>query len=486
MLMFKKAAIVLFVVFAIGAVYGIFKPLPKGVRVAWPARNVSNASVQFFADRTYTDTAGMRHQEQEIFDEIFRMINGAESYVLVDMFLFNDMLGSATTSHRALSQELTDALIAKKRQRPRALVHVVTDPVNGIYGGYESLQIEQLRAAGISVTETNLSALRDSNPVFSGAWRTVFQWIPTTNIPGFLPNILDARKSKLGVRPYLAALNFKANHRKVVVADYVSGGQSSIATLITSANPHDGSSAHSNMAVKVRTALWRDVIESERAVADFSGTILTRVPAQFAAQIKDETGDVAVQLVTEGAIRDVVLKNIYALKRGDTLDMAMFYLSDRKVIAALKNADARGVQLRVLLDPNKDAFGRNKDGVPNRQVADELLKNSTGNTQIRWCDTHGEQCHSKLLLFHSDVLETMIAGSANLTRRNIGDYNLESNVVVSGERVRAIAEAHAFFDETWTNADGKIYSTEYDTYKNESLLKTIQYRVMEVTGASSF
>ncbi len=50
----------------------------------------------------------------------------------------------------------------------------------------------------------------------------------------------------------------------------------------------------------------------------------------------------------------------------------MFYLSERQIIKALIAAQQRGVQVRVLLDPNKDAFGREKNGIPNRQVAAEL------------------------------------------------------------------------------------------------------------------
>jgi phosphatidylserine/phosphatidylglycerophosphate/cardiolipin synthase-like enzyme len=37
----------------------------------------------------------------------------------------------------------------------------------------------------------------------------------------------------------------------------------------------------------------------------------------------------------------------------------MFYLSERQ-IEALKQAKKRGVDVRMILDPNKDAFGRQK------------------------------------------------------------------------------------------------------------------------------
>lgn len=68
----------------------------------------------------------------------------------------------------------------------------------------------------------------------------------------------------------------------------------------------------------------------------------------------------------------------------------MFYFSDRDIINALTNAADRGVNIKILMDPNKDAFGRTKDGTPNRQVASELHKHGI---KIRWCNTYGEQCH---------------------------------------------------------------------------------------------
>ncbi|HCD06420.1 MAG TPA: phospholipase, partial [Methylophaga sp.] len=72
-----------------------------------------------------------------------------------------------------------------------------------------------------------------------------------------------------------------------------------------------------------------------------------------------------------------------------------------------------GVRLRVLLDPNKDAFGREKNGVPNRPVAHELMQ---AGATVRWCDTHGEQCHAKWLMHRgAEGQSMMLLGSTNLT-----------------------------------------------------------------------
>ena len=105
-----------------------------------------------------------------------------------------------------------------------------------------------------------------------------------------------------------------------------------------------------------------------------------------------------MQFVTEKKILEALLEAIDSAGSGDRVDLAMFYLSHRRVVEALVDADGRGASVRLVLDPNKDAFGREKGGIPNRQVAHELVARSDGGIQVRWYDTHGEQFHTKLVM----------------------------------------------------------------------------------------
>lgn len=457
--------------------------MPEGTNFEGQVYNIPELSVKFLYDVTYLNKDGVRESKQEIFDEVFKMIKGAKKFILVDMFLFNDFKGRETENHRKLSEELSEALIQKKKDLPNVEIIVITDPVNTIYGGYESSQFKKMKEVGIKVIITDLKKMRDTNPVYSAFYRGIFQWFGNKSDGGYFPNPFDSRKSKVTARSYLEMLNFKANHRKLIVADEEVGGKLKMATLVTSANPHDGSSAHSNSAIKISDFLWSDVIKSEMATAKFSGT-------NFEAKISgiyDKSGSVKVRLLTEKKIRNSLVGLIKGSAKGDSIDMAMFYLSDRKVVEALKQADKNGADIRIILDPNKDAFGREKNGVPNRPVADELLKNSKGNTRIRWCDTHGEQCHSKMTIIKNSSGYHLLLGSANLTRRNIGNYNLETNILVeSGEKIEAVRRASAFFNDTWMNENGRIYTADYGKYKDDSLYKKVLYRWMERTGMSSF
>jgi len=198
-----------------------------------------------------------------------------------------------------------------------------------------------------------------------------------------------------------------------------------------------------------------------------------------------DTASAQVQVVTEGKIRELLLSELDASTRGDRVDIAVFYLSDHGVVKAIVGARKRGAAVRVLLDPNKDAFGYEKNGVPNRPVAADLHK---GDVPVRWCDTHGEQCHAKLLLVRRGNGESLLLlGSANFTRRNLQDFNLETDVAIRGsEQTAAIRDAASWFDRLWSNEPGATFSVDYEAYADDSLRKRFEYQVEERTGMSTF
>ena len=372
---------------------------------------------------------------------------------------------------------MTEALITRKAQVPDINIIVITDPLNTLYGGLPSAQFEQLEAADIPVVITDLRQLRDSNTVYSFFWRIFIKPFGNTTA-STLPNPVGP--GRVSLRTYLELVNFKANHRKVLIADQ---GDSYVG-FVTSANPHDGSSAHRNAAVRFSGAAAVDLLATENAVLALSGE--AEVPFEFPLKSIPVAETVpTVQIVTERKIKDAYLSQLQAAGPGDNVDLMMFYLSDRAIVKALKMAHQRGASLRVLLDPNKDAFGREKNGIPNRLVASELVK---AGVDVRWCYTQGEQCHAKMLLVSGQAdRAALISGSANLTRRNLDNFNLETNVVVTASTTdSAISDAQVYFDDAWHNTDNRQYSVDYSHYKDGSLWRRGLYRFMEWSGISSF
>ena len=63
---------------------------------------------------------------------------------------------------------------------------------------------------------------------------------------------------------------------------------------------------------------------------------------------------------------------------------------------------------------------------------------------VRWGNTQGEQLHSKMLLLErADGTGFLLLGSANFTRRNLDDYNLELDVAVRGPATISCLSGHA-------------------------------------------
>ena len=454
------------------AVYHTYKPLPEGLDFTGKLRH---AEVKFIADQTYMDAQGKQQQQHHIFDEMLKMIDEAQTTIVLDMFLFNQEVGESTLLQRQLTQQLTETLILKHGVQPNIEIKVITDPINSVYGGVMPQHYQKLRAAGINVIETDLTPLRASNPLWSGFWYICCQGLGNNVEKGWLPNPFG--DEKITLRSYFNLFNFKANHRKTLVVDTAQGWKA----LVTSANPHDGSSRHSNVALIVTGNTAIDVLKTEQAVGRMSKG---DIPMVIVGEFEAEKSLPQVQLLTEEAIYEATLTLIKTAKPQQQIDLAMFYLSERQIVKALIAAHQRGVKLRVLLDPNKDAFGRQKNGIPNRQVASEL--NAAGIT-VRWCNTQGEQCHSKMIIKHDAAQAELILGSANFTARNLKNYNLESDLRVLGAaKAPVFNDANQYFDTAWSNLDGKNMSVTYSQYADESQLKYALYRLMEWSGLSTF
>jgi phosphatidylserine/phosphatidylglycerophosphate/cardiolipin synthase-like enzyme len=438
--------------------YQTTKKLPENLDLRGEERNISVENIEFFYDLTYKNLNGEIISEQTIFDEIFSLIEEAKEYILIDAFLFNSYTREPDKIYRQLTPELTERLVRKKEANPDIEIDFITDPINTVYGGAINTEIEKLKSIGVNVIVTDLKELPDSNPIYSAFWRTFIQWFGNSGSYGLIPHPFTGGEPKVTLRSYFDMLNFKANHRKVFMADQ----EENAAVIITSGNPHDGSSA-------------------------FSGRELQGPPAGLDENIRLQAEDAKIVFLTENQIKKELLTRIGETTANDEIHMAIFYLADRQIIKELVKASERGVHIKVIFDPNKDAFGFEKIGIPNRPVAEELLKRSSGKIEVRWYDTHGEQFHSKLAIIKYGREASLLLGSANFTRRNLDNYNLEANVsVTAGEDALFIKAAADYFDRIWDNRDGKYYTVSYEAYKDESTLKKIVYLIQEYAGLSSF
>jgi phosphatidylserine/phosphatidylglycerophosphate/cardiolipin synthase-like enzyme len=468
------------------------KPLAPGVHVAGPYYEVPTAELGFLTDVTTADAFSQRLMTQSIFDATLALVNEAQGFLLIDYFLFNDDGGPSPAAggapQRPMSSELRAALLARRAADPTLPILVIADPINVHYLTDLTPELMELEAAGIDVVVVDLDRLRDSNAGYSALWRIGFKWWLKARAGSLLPNPLDGTSGRVSLGAWMRLANFKANHRKVALTRDTEGR---LRGIVSSANVHDASSAHSNVALEVRGPALETLLDSELAIARWSGW-QGALPAPLAARAGDEPPDTPrsrVAVLTEGAILEALLDRLRVAATGTSIDVAMFYLTQRDVIEALVEAARRGATVRVLLDPNKDAFGYEKSGLPNRPMASELLAASNGAVRVRWYRTHGEQFHVKLVAVRDDRLTWFTLGSANLTRRNVLDYNLEANVAVETPTSGALAgEISQWFETLWSNRApaGVEYSADAEVYADPSQGRYWLYRWMEGSGLSTF
>ncbi len=447
---------------------GLAKPAGRGM--AYSGTTVAE-HVHLLIDETWVDADGQRHVKQEIFDSVFAMIDEAEQFILIDFFLVNDFLYQPGSGMRPLSREITEQLLAKRKAAPDVEIIFITDPINTVYGSVDSPHFNAMEQAGIQVVWTDLNQLRDSNPVISKPWRLlVKRW--GTGPGAAVRNPLG--EGHISMRSMLKLLNFKANHRKVVATEK--------SLLVTSANPHSASSAHWNTALRVEAAGMALACAAESAILEISGSEKF-CPDGLHELISSSSNK--LELLTERKIKEKVLELLSSAEAGARIDLAMFYLSDGDILKALIEAKERGCSLRVILDPNKDAFGRTKNGIPNRQSAAKLVK---AGIPLRWAATHGEQFHVKqLYVEHRDQTATLLLGSCNFTRRNLDNFNAECDLALTApgghETMRRARNA---LERWWCNPDGRTYTVDYKTYEDPSLSRKLRAWWMEKTGMSTF
>jgi hypothetical protein len=475
------------------ALWHAFKPLPAGVHVRGTTVAVEAAQVQFITDETSANFYGQRTTQPNIHAATLDLVRGARDFLVLDYFLFNGQGGPAgelkyIDGIRPVAQELRAALLALRAAQPDLPILVMVDPINSYYRRGISPELAQLADAGIDVVMTDLSPLRDSNPLYSTTWRLTLGWWLKSANQGRFGNPLDANGPPLSFGALSRVAHFKANHRKLALTG---DGKNSLVGIVSSANPHDASSAHSNVALRLAGEALRPLLASELDIAGWSGW---RGGARFeafrtaAAGVPPSSGDTHATVLTEGAIRDALVETLDATGAGDAVDIAQFYFSERRVIEALIAAARRGAAVRVVLDPNKDAFGFEKSGLPNREVASELIAASDGAINLRWYRTHGEQFHAKLAAVRRGERLWLLLGSANFTRRNLKDFNLEACVAVDAPANSELsANVADWFETLWSNRPGASeYTADAAVWAEPSQGRYWLYRLMEASGLSTF
>ena len=211
------------------------------------------------------------------------------------------------------------------------------------------------------------------------------------------------------------------------------------------------------------------MIASELQIAAWS-TDDDRIPSTPPMDLGG-VGSIDARFLTEGGIESALLDAIAAAGMDDGICIAVNDLSDRRLIAATLHAAARGAHVQLLLARNR---------MPNRAVAGEVLRGGGGRIEVRWYRDPGAP-HPKLLLVRHRTDLWMNWGSANFTRRNLGDLNLQASVELRMPARSAPARAVSdYFAKAWVGAAADMDGAQV------SAADYWHYRLAEATGLSSF
>ncbi|MFL8937376.1 phospholipase D family protein [Rossellomorea oryzaecorticis] len=462
--------------------YNRIKPLPPGISYEGSEYSLPQKDVEFLYDLTY-DKNGKEVYDQNIFNEVYRTIEEADDFLVLDLFLVNGYT-DGKRPYPKLSETLSKKIKEQMKKKPDLKVVFITDHVNTTYRSHKAEQIDPLEKLGAEVIYTNLNRLRDPNLIYSGVWRAALGWFGQEG-NGWLPNPMAPSAPKVTARSYLKLLNVKANHRKVVISED--------AGMILSANPHDASGFHSNIAFKVKGEILKDMVKAERAVAAYSGGDESKFPTNeeldklITPSGKGEGAPVKAKIITESKVQDHVVKAMDDAKEGDEIWIGMFYLADRDIIDAIEDAAERKVDVRIVLDPNQNAFGQEKIGLPNLPIASELHNLNEKHIKIRWYDTNKEQYHSKFIYVKGKKQSIVIGGSTNYTSRNLDDYNLEEDIkLVSSTDSPLIKSVDDYFHRIWNNEDG-TYTVDYKKYQDKlPVFKYIMYVLQKIFQVTTY
>ena len=452
--------------------------LSEGLTMKSEVYNADN--VEFYYDLTYKKD-GETHYERQIWEQAYDILDKAEDFFLMDIFVFNDYLGKGVKEKLQplpIAEEFAQKILEKRKRDPNVEIYLILDESNTFYGAFDNKTHKKLEQAGVKIGYVDLTKLRDPMLVYSAPWRLFIQPFGNPKNRGKTKNPIYEGTDKVTIRSILRALNAKANHRKLIMNETTA--------MLTSANPHAEGSKHSNVAFKFSSPIIKEIYEGEKPAAKITkkdGSLKQKLPDKDFSKIPFSSNDkLKLQYFTNGATAKDISQELKNTQFGEKVIIAQFFLADRGIIKDIRKAARRGVKFEIILN-NSNA------GLPNKAAAGELMKYARKHNydiNIKFYNKGEEMYHVKILsILKNDYLITY-GGSTNFTRRNMRNFNLENELkIMSAYDQKISKDILDYYDRLWTNRDGE-FTLPYDTEKNEKLMNDLLFRFMEMNGFGAF
>jgi HKD family nuclease len=126
-----------------------------------------------------------------------------------------------------------------------------------------------------------------------------------------------------------------------------------------------------------------------------------------------------------------------------------------------------------------------KTGIPNKLTARKMIKDSRGEIKVKWYKTSGEQFHTKLMIIEEPSKVIINGGSANMTKRNMRDYTLDTNIRVEAPKDSKLAlDVKEYYERLW-DEDGN-YTIELDNLDDKYWSNRIINGIQDISGFSTY
>ena len=126
--------------------------LPEGLATKTEVYNADN--VDFYYDLNYETADGERKFDRQIWDEAYKILDEAQDFFLMDIFVFNDYLGKGVREKLQpidIATEFAEKILEKKKKSPNVEIYLILDESNTFYGAFDNPTHKKLEEAGVKI-----------------------------------------------------------------------------------------------------------------------------------------------------------------------------------------------------------------------------------------------------------------------------------------------------------------------------------------------